>query len=79
MALKILSIVALIASIIWCFNRPDYDSVLAVVTSLSAVVALFFVRKRKRNPIKQNQVVSTHGVGLQAGGDINVKEINTKR
>lgn len=71
---------ALVASLAWVFYAPGFDSTLALISSLSACIAAFFVHKRNDMREKQGQSVSVGGVGIQAGRDLSISKttINAK-
>lgn len=56
---------------------PDYEPALAIVASLSALVANFIVQRRKAAAPIQQQKVTGGGVGIQAGGDVTVGNIRS--
>ena len=74
--LKLLAAVALIGSIAWVIAHPGFDSVLAVVGSISALVSAFLVEKRKVRREQQYQSVSKSSIGIQARGDVSIGNIN---
>jgi len=72
--LKILSILALAGSIAWLVAVPDYEPALAVIGSLSTLIAMILVDKRKATKrARQHQVVSGASVGIQAGRDVAIR------
>jgi hypothetical protein len=76
--IKILSGLALTVSLIWVIAKPDYDSVSAVIAALIALIALYIREQSKQQPL-QHQIVAKNGVGIQAGGNINVGSVRTTR
>jgi hypothetical protein len=74
--IQLVSIVALLVSIAWLAYRPAFDSGLATVTALAALLSSFLLNKP---PIKsrttQSQEVSSGSIGIQAGGSIHVDKI----
>ena len=77
--LKLLAAVALIGSIAWVIAGPGFEPVLAVVGSISALVSAFLVEKRKVRREQQHQSVSKCSIGVQAGGDVNIGNINGEK
>lgn len=77
--IKFLSVLALIGSISWFIAAPDYEPGIAIVTSLSASVAVWFVDKQQKHQTNQNQTVAENAVGIQAGGDVNIGDIQVNR
>lgn len=75
--IKILSVVALLGSIAWMMAAPDYEPALAIVASLSTLIANFIIEKRKGAIPIQLQKVTGDGVGIQAGGDVTVGDIRS--
>jgi hypothetical protein len=69
---KALALIALIGSITWSIADPKFESILAVIGSLSALVSAFLVENRKRTRIYQQQSVSGSSTGIQAGGNVNI-------
>jgi hypothetical protein len=76
--IRFLAIVALIGSIAWIVSAPGFDSALALVGSMSALVSAFVVEKRSKHLAQQHQSVSKSSVGIQAGGDVSIGDINDK-
>jgi hypothetical protein len=74
--LKVLAGTALAISVLWVVSKPGYDSGLAAVVSLSALVGFFVAADKKQRIPQQRQVVSKSSVGVQAGGDINIGTIS---
>jgi hypothetical protein len=56
---------------------PDYEPALAIIASLSTLIANFVIEKRKDATPNQWQKVATNGVGIQAGGDVTVGNIRS--
>lgn len=77
-AMKVLSVFALIGSIAWMVADPNFEPALAIVASLSALIADFLVEKRKGKAFTQYQTVSGNGVSIQAGGDVKIGDIGSK-
>lgn len=73
--IKLLSVVALLCSIAWMVAAPDYEPALAIVASLSTLIANFIIEKRKEATLNQRQEITGNGVGVQAGGDVTVGNI----
>jgi hypothetical protein len=78
-ALKFLALVALLASIAWCIAAPGYESAVAIVTSLSALLGAAVGRKRCAQDTMQSQTIRDSAVGVQAGRDVTVSDINTSQ
>lgn len=75
--IKFLAVVALIGSIAWLVSAPGFEPALALVGSMSALVSAFVVEKRsKRLARQQHQSVSKSSMGIQAGGDVSIGDIN---
>jgi len=71
---KILAAITLVVSIGWAVVTPSFESALAVLGSLSALIATFFLARRNAQHTQQ-QTVSNSSVGVQAGGNVNVGNI----
>ena len=77
--LKLLAAIAVIGSIAWVIARPGYDSAIAVVTSLAALVGAFVEEKRRARRAQQHQSISESSFGIQAGRDVNLGDIGRKK
>lgn len=75
--IKFLSAFAFIGSVAWFIALPDYEPAIAIVTSLSAFIAAWFGDKKMKRQANQNQAVGKGGVGIQAGGDVNMGSVRT--
>ena len=74
--IKILSCIALIVSIAWLVSSPSFEPALALIGSMSALVSAFVVEKRSKRLAKQHQSVSNSSMGIQAGGNVSIGDIN---
>lgn len=70
---------AFIGSIAWYISKPDYDSAIAIITSLSAFIATFIYIGKKSQKAPQSQIVAEKGIGIQAGRDIKMGDINVSQ
>jgi hypothetical protein len=77
--IKFLAVVALIGSITWLVSAPGFEPALALVGSMSALVSAFVVEKRSQRHARQQQSVSNSSMGIQAGGDVNIGDINSEK
>ena len=77
--IKLLSGLAFIGSVAWFIATPDYEPVIASVTSLSALIAILFGEKRAKRRTAQNQSVAENAIGIQAGGNVEVGNIHANR
>jgi hypothetical protein len=77
--IKFLAVVALVASIAWLVSAPGFEPALALVGSLSALVSAFVVEKRSKRHARQHQSVSNSSMGIQAGGDVSIGDINSDK
>jgi hypothetical protein len=68
------SSLVLLLSLAWLVYKPGFDSGVAVTAALAALFSSFFL-KRERQEGKQAQQVSESSVGIQAGRDVNVRDI----
>jgi hypothetical protein len=75
--IKLLSGLTFIGSVAWFIAQRDYEPAIAILTSLSAFIAAWFVDKKQKRQANQNQSVSKNGIGIQAGGDVNLGSIHT--
>ena len=69
---KLLAVVSVIGSALWFYAQPDHEPALAIVGSISALITVLFVERRKRATELQKQTVGTGGIGVQAGGDVSI-------
>lgn len=76
--IALLAILALIVSIAWLISYPGYEPALAVVTALSALIAVIVVQRKKRGLVKQQQKVSGSSVGVQAGRNVTIGRAEEK-
>lgn len=75
---KVLAVIALIASIAWFINDPGFEPGLVIITSISTLIVQFVTekkRKKKKSSNQQAQTVSQSSVGIQAGGNVNIGNI----
>lgn len=72
--IKLLATIALIGSIAWVIVDPGFESALAVIGSISALVSAILVSKRTARS-HQRQSVSKSSIGVQASGDVNIGDI----
>lgn len=77
--IKLLCGITFIGSVAWFIAQRDYEPAIAIVSSLSAFIAAWFVDNRVKRQANQNQTVAKYGIGIQAGGDVTVGNIHTKR
>lgn len=72
--LKILAVLAFIASVAWFISAPGWEPGILILTSAGAFIG-FFIGENKGKKEKSNnqqQTVSKSSVGIQAGGDVNI-------
>lgn len=69
---KLLAVVSLIGSALWFYAQTDYEPALAIVASISTLVTVFAVERRRKITEGQRQTVGTGGIGVQAGGDVSI-------
>lgn len=69
--LKYLAAITLIGSIGWAVADPGFESAMAVITSISALISAFVLEKRKKMGT-QHQTVSKSSNAIQAGGDVTI-------
>lgn len=77
--IKLLAIVALIVSIAWLVSDPGFEPAVALVGSMSTLVSTFVVEKRSKRYARQHQSVSNSSMGIQAGGDVSIRDINSDK
>ena len=69
---KLLAVVSLIGAALWFYAQPDYEPALAIVGSISTLITVLFVERRKRVTETQKQTVGTGGIAVQAGRDVSI-------
>lgn len=77
--IRILSGLALMASIAWFVVSPDFEPAISAVTALVAVIATFRREMTTVPQPAQSQTVAEGGTGIQAGGDIQIGSIHSER
>lgn len=77
--IKILSGLAFIGSVVWFVAQRDYEPAIAIITSLSALIAAWVGEKKVKRKASQNQTVAENGIGIQAGGDVSTGSIRSGR
>lgn len=69
---KLLSLVALLGSIAWLVVMPGFEPALAVMSSLTALVATSHLANKRKKSLSQNQTVGKGSTGIQAGGNVTI-------
>ncbi len=77
--IKILSYLALFGSAAWFIYDPDFEPAIAIITSLSTLIGIWITSKREQARDGQTQIVGDNAVGIQAGGNVDVGDINLKK
>lgn len=70
--MKILSVIFLILSTVWFIAQPGYESVLAIISSITTLAYTFIKEKMTAQLNQQHQSVSKSSIGIQAGGNVNI-------
>lgn len=74
--IRLISLIALLISIAWLAQRPAFDSGLATVTALAALLSSFLLKKPStESGTTQSQQVSSGSIGVQAGGNVHIDKI----
>lgn len=68
--LKCLAFIAFVLACGWTYKSPGYDSIIAAVTALLALLGLFISGKRSGGNL--NQKIGDNSFGIQAGGNISI-------
>ncbi|MGV4039728.1 hypothetical protein ACV8T3_09105 [Citrobacter portucalensis] len=68
--IKILALLSLVASGIWFWFKPGFDSGIAILTALIMLLGLFVSDKTNVNALRQK--VSKNSCGIQAGGNVTI-------
>jgi len=72
---KLLAVIAVIASVAWYIAQPGFEPLLSGLASLSALATSFIVEKRNTRRVRQNQSTSQSSIGIQAGRDVSIKNV----
>lgn len=75
LAAIIFSSLALLIALAWLIHSPAYDSAVACAAAVVAVISSFFLKREEKSGV-QTQQVSASSLGIQAGRDANVRDIN---
>ncbi len=76
--IKILTFLLLVIAVAWLIFSPGWDSLIASGTSL--VAFLTSLRKTAiKQPSAQSQTVSGEGLGIQAGRDVSIGNLNASK
>jgi hypothetical protein len=73
---KLLSLAALIASIAWLVVMPGFESVIATISALAALLASSHLANKRKKSLSQKQTVGNGSTGIQAGGNISIGKDN---
>lgn len=75
-SIRVVSLIALLLSIAWLVYRPAFDSGVATISALAALLSTFMLKK---SPIgsgaKQSQKISSGSIGVQAGGNVHIDKV----
>jgi hypothetical protein len=75
---KISTFIAFLACVVWAIAKPGYDSIIAAIVGLAAFIGAFYASSSAK-PVTQNQTVHSGGVGIQAGGNVEVGDIQSNK
>lgn len=73
--LRAVSLLALLFSMAWVAYKPGFDSALAAIGALAALISSFLMKKNSSTKVTQSQEISSGSIGIQAGRDANVSKI----
>ena len=79
LVIKLLSALAFIGSVLWFIAEPDYEPAIVAITSLSGFIFLWVKEKKNQVTPLQNQTVADSGLGVQAGGNVNIGNVNINK
>ncbi len=77
--IKLLALAALAGSIGWFIAAPSYEPAIAILTSLSTFIGSWLVQKRRDRDSIQRQSVGSNAIGIQAGRDVAIGDINASQ
>lgn len=72
--IRILSTIAVLVSVFWFYNEVTYESLLAIVVSITAMFSTYVSWGGK-----QEQAVSENSSGIQAGRDVVFKNVECSK
>lgn len=75
---KIASFIAFVACLAWAIAKPGYDSITAAIISFATLVGVLYSSTVNKSS-SQQQKVGSGGVGIQAGGNVSVNKVETKK
>lgn len=67
-----LLILGILSCIAWVVIKPGYDSVVALITNITALF-LYFVASKKNYLVRNKQNISKNSVGIQGKNISNIK------
>lgn len=73
----LVSFIAVLLALVWVIDKPAFDSGVALAAALAALFSSFFL-KRDPKSTGQTQQVSGASVGIQAGRDVNMRDIKNQ-
>lgn len=73
---KVVSGLAFLAALAWSVAKQDLESLSAVLGSLAVLIGSFYVDRKSKSG--QVQEVGSGGIGVQAGGNVQVGSIQSK-
>lgn len=74
--IRVVSLAALLLTIAWLVYDPAFNSAVATVSSLAALLSSFLIRKPTSElEARQSQKVSSDSIGVQAGGNVHIDKI----
>lgn len=74
--IKILSALAFIGSIFWFIAEPNFEPAILAISSLASFILLLIKDNKTKVTPLQNQTVKENGFGVQAGGNVNIGNVN---
>lgn len=73
---RVLATISVFVGLAWSFMEPDFASIGFALSSLVVLAGTFVTGKNRSAQPSQSQKVEKNGVGIQAGRDANVGDIN---
>lgn len=70
MTLIILNIAGLLASLLWLYSKPGWDSIVTLIGLIASLITLLFTRRKDRIILKQKG--GKGSTNYQSKGDITI-------
>ena len=65
---------ALVASVLWAINKPDYEPIISSLVLVATLIGLWVTDTPEQKALKQKQKSGDNSKIYQAGRDINIQK-----